>query len=203
MLRRSRSRSSKAAASTYTADVPPMERSWTERVISATRSRTWRTRRLEDGEDVSTLSRRESRQARALRALLERGCPADHPPMAPLIEPFARPVVGCAECLHGPEASIAANVRKPNLPDGSALRREGDARGRHDHRAARWVGVCRTCALGSAAALAHKTGATVVVLVRFGIDSISVNPDAVESARQAIGAAERRVILDPARDRAR
>ncbi|GIU86738.1 MAG: phosphoenolpyruvate synthase [Acidimicrobiia bacterium] len=38
-------------------------------------------------------------------------------------------------------------------------------------------------------------------LVRFGITSVSVNPDAVERARAVIGAAERRVLLDAARDR--
>jgi pyruvate,water dikinase len=39
-------------------------------------------------------------------------------------------------------------------------------------------------------------------LVRFGITSVSVSPDAVDGARQVIAAAEQRVVLDAARTRA-
>jgi pyruvate,water dikinase len=36
-------------------------------------------------------------------------------------------------------------------------------------------------------------------LVRFGIDSISVNPDAAEKARQVVAGAERRLLVEAAR----
>jgi pyruvate,water dikinase len=36
-------------------------------------------------------------------------------------------------------------------------------------------------------------------LVHFGIDSISVNPDAVDRARHVVGAAERKLLLEAAR----
>jgi pyruvate,water dikinase len=38
-------------------------------------------------------------------------------------------------------------------------------------------------------------------LVRMGINSISVNPDAVEAARRVVGAAERRLVLEATRSR--
>ncbi|MGV0792511.1 phosphoenolpyruvate synthase [Mycolicibacterium sp. XJ1819] len=70
-------------------------------------------------------------------------------------------------------------------------------------------------AIGQIIGTAHKFGITSSLcgqapstkpafaehLVRMGITSVSVNPDAVDAARQVIAAAERRVVLEAARDR--
>lgn len=65
----------------------------------------------------------------------------------------------------------------------------------------RLISAARACGVTSSLcgqAPSHKS-AFAEHLVRFGITSASVTPDAVPAARAAIGAAERRVLLDAAR----
>ena len=54
-----------------------------------------------------------------------------------------------------------------------------------------------TCSICGQAPSIHPEYAEM--LVRFGIDSISVNPDAIESTRRNVAAAERRILLEAAR----
>ena len=58
-----------------------------------------------------------------------------------------------------------------------------------------------TCSICGQAPSIHPEYAEM--LVRFGIDSISVNPDAIESTRRNVAAAERRVLLEAARGASR
>jgi pyruvate,water dikinase len=54
-----------------------------------------------------------------------------------------------------------------------------------------------TCSICGQAPSVHAEYAEL--LVRIGIDSISVNPDAIEVTRRNVAAAERRVLLEAAR----
>ena len=54
-----------------------------------------------------------------------------------------------------------------------------------------------TCSICGQAPSVHAEYAEQ--LVRWGIDSISVNPDAIDAARRKIAAAEQRIVLDAAR----
>jgi len=68
---------------------------------------------------------------------------------------------------------------------------------------ARIVAECRrlglTCSICGQAPSVHPEYAEL--LVRMGIDSISVNPDAIETTRRNVAAAEQRILLDGARAR--